>query len=50
MNNWIHDGWLPGFIDFCQMVVFAFWWLIATGIAAGVIFLFVLMVVSAVDQ
>ena len=49
MNNWIQNSWWPGLIDFCQMVVFAFWWLLAAGLAAGVIYLFLIMIASAFD-
>jgi hypothetical protein len=50
MNTWIKDGWWPDLFDFCQMVVFAFWWLLAIAIAAGVIYLVLIMVVSKLEQ
>jgi hypothetical protein len=30
-------GWAPSLIEFISMVVFAFWWLLAIGIAGGVL-------------
>ncbi len=44
MNEWILYDWWPGVLGFAKMVVFSFWWILAVGVAAFVMFIFAVIV------